>query len=155
MVIYTTIATDDESYILSALIEKGMYTMPSLKFMLNGVESDLWDNEDYLINDVYNYLKTGEGSGKLVETFSYVREEVLELFNAAINMGFFIDKLPLAYLIGKQFTVPWNKTTYRIEVSENPDTVIISWMVFDRKNTTEVPFKDAIDFIKTNAWKLG
>ena len=90
MIAYTTIATDDESYSLSALISKNGYIAPSLSIFEDGHELECWDNVDYLIVELYHYLNTGEG-----DEFNYyfhdVREDVLAVFNKAISLGFFVN----------------------------------------------------------------
>lgn len=88
MIAYTTIATDDESYSLSALISKDGYTAPSLTIVEDGHELECWDNVDYLIGELYHYLKTGEGD-ELNYYFRDVREDVLAIFDQAFDLGFF------------------------------------------------------------------
>lgn len=88
MIAYTTIATDDESYSLSALISKYGYTAPSFTIVEDGHELECWDNVDYLIGELYHYLKTGEGD-ELNYYFRDVREDVLAIFNTGIALGFF------------------------------------------------------------------
>lgn len=93
MIAYTTISTDDESYSLSAIIVDNEYKMASLMFMLDGEDVDLWDNEEYLLNTLYPYLKTGVNTDGLDDMFSEVREDVLALFDTGIALGFFKDIL--------------------------------------------------------------
>jgi hypothetical protein len=89
MIAYTTIATDDESYSLSAIIVNNEYKMPSLSIKVDGKEVEYWDAEEYLINTLYPYLQTGVGSDGLDDIFSEVREDVLSLFETGISLGFF------------------------------------------------------------------
>ena len=89
MIAYTTIATDDESYSLSAIIVNNEYKMVSLEIKDEGEEIDLWDNEEYLLNTLYQYLKTGVDVDGLDDIFSEVREDVLAIFNTGIALGFF------------------------------------------------------------------
>ena len=89
MIAYTTIATDDGSYSLSAIIVDNQYKMVSLEIKDEGEEIDLWDNEEYLLNTLYPYLKTGVDVDGLDDIFSEVREDVLAIFNTGIALGFF------------------------------------------------------------------
>jgi hypothetical protein len=91
MNVYTTILTDDEDYELSAIMVDGKYVMPTLQVnsLFTGIDS--WDNEEYLVKQVYPYLKTGEPCDDLDDVFSEVREDVLALFDKAIELGFFKD----------------------------------------------------------------
>ncbi len=87
---WTTISTEDDSYQISAIFDKdGSYTMPSLAFKLDGVETELWDSEDYLLGIVYPYLKGKLISTEMDEYFSNVKEDVLEIFEEAIRMKMF------------------------------------------------------------------
>lgn len=76
MIAYTTIATDDESYSLSAIIVNNEYKMESLSIKVGGVDVEYWDNEEYLLNTLYTYLKTGVDTDGLDDMFSEVREDV-------------------------------------------------------------------------------
>lgn len=89
MIAYTTIATDDESYSLSAIIADNQYKMVSLEIKDDGEEIALWDNEEYLLNTLYPYLNTGVDTDGLDDMFSEVREDVLSLFETGIALGFF------------------------------------------------------------------
>lgn len=89
MIAYTTIATDDESYSLSAIIVNNEYKMVSLEIKDWCKEIALWDNEEYLLNTLYPYLKTGVDDDGLKDMFSEVREDILALFDTGIALGFF------------------------------------------------------------------
>lgn len=89
MIAHTTIATDDESYSLSAIIVDNQYKMVSLEIKDDGEEIALWDNEEYLFNTLYPYLHTGVDTDGLEDMFSAVREDVLALFDTGIALGFF------------------------------------------------------------------
>lgn len=82
-----TISNDDDTFRLSALVEDGKYYWPYLVFMNDGIEVDMWDNEDYLFKELYPYL-----NGVVNRDFSFSEEEIkdlLEMFNTAIDLGFF------------------------------------------------------------------
>ena len=89
MIAYTTIATDDESYSLSAIIVNNEYEMPSLSIKVDGEEVEYWDCEEYLLTTLYPYLNTGIDTDGLEDMFSAVREDVLALFDTGIALGFF------------------------------------------------------------------
>lgn len=89
MIAYTTIATDDESYSLSAIIVNNEYEMPFLSIKVDGEEVECWDYEEYLLTTLYPYLITGVDTDGLDDIFSEVREDVLSLFNKGIALGFF------------------------------------------------------------------
>lgn len=90
------VSTDCGSYKFSTLIEEnGKYSMPCLEIIIDGETVDIWDNVEYLKNVVYPYLNNEhellEDSDLqvMIETFSNVKEDVKEIFDEAIYMGFF------------------------------------------------------------------
>jgi hypothetical protein len=90
MIIYTTIVTDEDDYRLSALLTDKGYEMASLQFLLDGEETGFWDNDHYLYNTVYPYLKGEMKNEELeVEIPPADCNAVLELFKKGEEMGFF------------------------------------------------------------------
>lgn len=89
MIKWTTISTDDGFCNLSALLERDVYFGVSLNF--NDSDRDIWDNERYLVYELLPYLKgeVGAYDDKFNEIFGNRKEEVLEIFEEAIEMGFF------------------------------------------------------------------
>ena len=76
MIVYTTIANDDESYSLSALLTSGKYEFVSLTFKLDGEDVDAWDNDFYLYYTVLPYLK---GEQILSKDFEEMHELMQQL----------------------------------------------------------------------------
>jgi len=85
----TMICTNDHAYELNALLTNNEYHDVSLEFYIDDENIDTWDNEDYLINDVYPYLKGEKQDDELDDIFSNVKNDVLEIFEEAIRMKFF------------------------------------------------------------------
>jgi hypothetical protein len=92
MIIYTTIVTDEDDYRLSALLTDKGYEMASLQFLLDGEETGFWDNDIFLYETVYPYLKgekTSEDEKLKNEIPPDDHGDVLELFEKGIELGFF------------------------------------------------------------------
>lgn len=97
-VAYTAIHTEDNVYEFSALIGEKGYECPS--FQIDG-QKDLWDNPDYLLNEVWPYLKQSEKftstywerTDSFGDPFDPIIpddrvEELLSIFNKGVALGF-------------------------------------------------------------------
>lgn len=90
---YTTISTECGDYKLSALLDKnGKYSFPYFEIL----DSDdltktieIWDNVSYFLKTLIPYLKNEIEDEELDKYFSETKEEILELFEEGIEMGFF------------------------------------------------------------------
>lgn len=94
MICYTEIHDDESNYFFSALLdlETKQYSMPSFSIKVDEKEVLFWDNEKYLLETFYPYLKGKIKSDYLDDKFDNVKGTVLALFDAAMKLGFF--KLP-------------------------------------------------------------
>ena len=87
---YTTVATNDDQFKLSANLNKdNKFYMPSL-IIVDGDNAELFcDNETYLMETVYPYLKGDALNDEFDSYFSNNREDLLSVFEEAIKIGFF------------------------------------------------------------------
>lgn len=95
---YVTLTNEDEiksgnSYFeLSALIDDGGegYSMPCLCFYkeIRNME-ECWDNDMFLMNEVYPYLCGMEENVDFDKYFGNYKQTALEMFNRGIKLGFF------------------------------------------------------------------
>ncbi len=91
MVCYTEIHDNESNYFFSAIIdlETKKYLMPSFSVKVDGEEVLFWDNEKYLLETLYPYLKNKIKSDYLDDKFDNVKGIILALFDTAIKLGFF------------------------------------------------------------------
>lgn len=94
------IISDCDKYHLSCLVDSEFnnqkFSAITLGFYVNGKVNEIWDNESFLIETLYPYLK-----GLQIELSSSdiheinclidedVKEELIEMFDTAINLGWF------------------------------------------------------------------
>lgn len=81
---YTTIATDDGGFELSSLLDED-YHDTSFTIKIDNEVVELWDNMEFLQNDLYHYLN-GEHNDYLDDILSNYKEELLEMFDEAFKM---------------------------------------------------------------------
>ncbi|MAX51473.1 MAG: hypothetical protein CMH22_05795 [Methylophaga sp.] len=89
---YTDIVSDCDTYHLSANInEKEEFYMPGLAFYEEGVCGDIWDNGEYLLNELYPFLKNEVANKELSSIFTTeeIKVELVEMFDEAIRIGMF------------------------------------------------------------------
>ncbi len=92
MLKYITLATEKDDFRITALItskikEPIKFEHPSFQFVIDGKETDCWDSEEYLVKEVYPYLKNEVESDEFDDLFSNYKEELLDLFEEAFELG--------------------------------------------------------------------
>lgn len=92
---HITIQTEDNKYSISALINKnGDYVMPSFNIKENTDNQEIWDNDTYLIEELYpklvQYKESTERIFELLD-IEVIPEsdilDILELFEEAFKIG--------------------------------------------------------------------
>ena len=87
---YVTVSTDSGEFKLNAnLNEHDKFYMPSLTTS-NGDDCECFsDNDTFLMETIYPYLKGDVEDGELDSYFKIEKEDLLAVFEEAIGVGFF------------------------------------------------------------------
>ena len=84
------ISTEDGTFKLSALLYGDKYRIPFLEILVDD-ESTVWDNTDYLVGELFKYLRSEVKSDELDGLLLSHKKELFEIFIEAFALGFFDD----------------------------------------------------------------
>lgn len=98
MYITTEISTDDGEFKLSVLTEINedgslKQIMPSFSSYIEGKLLFMWDHPKYMLDELYPYLKGEREDNDLDEIFSSHKDEIFEMFETGIKLGFFGNEI--------------------------------------------------------------